>query len=416
MGDGRIIRDALHGDIEISDDVRRIIDTRTFQRLRYIQQLATSHYAFPSATHTRFSHSLGAHHLATRLIRHLRELYPDAISDEDARLVPIAALLHDVGHPPFSHMFETPEVFATFRGHEEWGRLLMQDEECDLSGVLTELLGDSVDRLLTIMDGSVEPRFLSEIISSQLDVDRLDYLMRDQFVTGADVGSIDLDRILRSLRISDDGGLVVRRDRVEVVEGYLVTRWHMYQLVYFHKLNMLTQAYYVRSLARARHLHEHQDLRLSLRMRDMLSNRELTPLRYSQLTDAFVIADVFAWADLADPVLSGYATRLASRDGFHKRVRLPEHTLEQAEELLDPLSVLVSEAGFDAQHDLIHARMRKEGYLPYVGGILLDDGSDILASSPMIKSISGEFSNTMFFVPDSIRAEAEQLAAQLIQQ
>ena len=294
MGEGRIIRDALHGDIEISEDVRRIIDTRTFQRLRYIQQLATSHYAFPSATHTRFSHSLGAHHLATRLIGRLRELYPDAISDEDARLVPIAALLHDVGHPPFSHMFETPEVFATFRGHEEWGRLLMQDEECDLSGVLTELLGDSVDRLLAIMDGSVEPRFLSEIISSQLDVDRLDYLKRDQFGTGADVGSIDLDRILRSLRISDEGGLVVRRDRVEVVEGYLVTRWHMYQLVYFHKLNMLTQAYYVRSLARARHLHEHEDLRLSLRMRDMLSNRELTPLRYSQLTDAFVIADVFA--------------------------------------------------------------------------------------------------------------------------
>ena len=415
MGNGRIIRDALHGDIEISDDIRRIIDTRTFQRLRYIQQLATSHYVFPSATHTRYSHSLGAHHLATRLVNHLRELYPDLISDEDARLVPIAALLHDVGHPPFSHMFETPDVFATFRGHEEWGRLLMQDDECDLSGVLTELLGDSVVRLISIMDGSVEPRFLSEMVSSQLDVDRLDYLKRDQFVTGADVGSIDLDRILRSLRISEDGRLVVRKDRVGVVEGYLITRWHMYQHVYFHKLNLLTQAYYVRSLSRARHLHESEDLPLSLRMRDMLSNRELTPLRYSQLTDAFVIADVFAWADLDDSVLSGYATRLASRDGFHKRLQIPDHSLEQAEELLKPLSAMVSEAGFDAEHDLIHAQMHKEGYLPYVGGITLDDGSDILASSPMIKSISGEFSSTMFFVPESVRSAAEQFATQLIQ-
>ena len=110
MGDKRYIRDALHGDIILPDYISRIVDTRSFQRLRYIQQLATCNYAFPSATHSRLSHSIGVDHLATRLVEDLSDRFPGRISEVDAKLVPIAALLHDVGHPPFSHMLETPEV------------------------------------------------------------------------------------------------------------------------------------------------------------------------------------------------------------------------------------------------------------------------------------------------------------------
>jgi HD superfamily phosphohydrolase len=413
MHDKRFIRDALHGDIELPDDARLIIDTQTFQRLRYIQQLATCHYVFPSATHSRFSHSVGAFHLARKLIDNLRQKHPHLISDEDARLVPIAALLHDVGHPPFSHMFETPEVFATFAHHEEWGLRIMTDPECDLSQVLSLLLGESLPRLIAIMDGTVEKPFLHEIVSSQLDVDRLDYLLRDQSCTGADVGGFDHERLLRSLGVSEDGHLVVGLDSVGAVEAYLVTRWHMYQLVYFHKLNMLTQAYYVRALKRARELHENGDLPLSLKMRDMLSNRELTPLRYAGLTDSFVIADVFQWAGHDDPVLSNCARRLSSRDDFHKRIRL-ELTKEQAELLMGPLREVVSAAGFDGKEDVIHTPLQKEGYLPYEAGIHLDDGRDIMEASKMIESISGEFSRSMVFVPRSVRDECEELAKRLL--
>ena len=413
LGDKRYIRDALHGDIILPDEIRRIVDTRSFQRLRYIQQLATCHYAFPSATHSRFSHSLGAFHLATRLVDDLRERFPGKISDQDARIVPIAALLHDIGHPPFSHMFETPDVFATFADHEEWGRKILLDNECDLSNVLRDLLGDGVERLLAIMEGNGVPPFLHEIVSSQLDVDRFDYLLRDQLVTGTDVGGFDLERLLRAINISEDNRLVVSIYSISAVEAYLVTRWHMYQLVYFHKLNMLTSVYYVRALSRARELHESGALPLSLKMRDMLSNRDLTPYRYSQLTDSFVIADVFQWADHDDLILSGYAKRLSSRDDFHKRLRI-ELNPKQVEDVWDSLIELVEASGFDSEHDLIHAPLRKEGYLPYQEGIHLEDGRDIMEASPLIESISVEFSRSMVFVPLEIRESCEELVKSIL--
>ncbi len=408
MGDKRYIRDALHGDIILPDTVSRIVDTQTFQRLRYIQQLATCHYAFPSATHTRFSHSIGVFHLATRLVALLRERHPRKISDRDAELVPLAALLHDVGHPPFSHMFETPEVFTTYASHEQWGRAMMVDHECDLSRSLCEQLGDDVKRLLAIMEGdeSVEP-FLHEIVSSQLDVDRLDYLMRDQFVTGADVGGFDMERILRAIRISTDGHLVISEESVSAVEAYLVTRLHMYQSVYFHKLTMLTSVYYVRALNRARQLHEEGSLPLSLKMRDMLSSRTLTPYRYSQLTDPFVIADVFHWSDHDDEILSGYARRLSSRDHFHKRIRIVMDE-NSVSDVRDGLSDILQEHGYDEQHDLIHTRLSKEGYMPYKGGVRLEDGRDVSEVSPMIASMSEPFTSSMLFVPADVREECER--------
>ena len=198
-----IIRDPVHGDICIPDDVRELIDTRTFQRLRYIQQLATCHYAFPSSTHTRFSHSLGAYYLADQLIKRLRTLYPGKITDLDAQLVGYGALLHDIGHPPFSHMLESPEIFATYANHEQWGKRLLIDEECDLRSVMIKLVGqEGLDRLINIMEGNVEFPALHDLVSSQLDVDRLDYLLRDRHCTGVEVGGFDINRLFRSfLRI-----------------------------------------------------------------------------------------------------------------------------------------------------------------------------------------------------------------------
>ncbi len=413
MGDKRYIRDALHGDIILPDYISRIVDTRSFQRLRYIQQLATCHYAFPSATHSRFSHSIGVYHLATRLVEELNDRYPGRINEVDARLVPIAALLHDVGHPPFSHMLETPEVFATFADHEEWGRRILTDPECDIAVVLHETLGDEVDRLLAIMKGdNVEP-FLHELVSSQLDVDRFDYLMRDQFVTGADIGGFDLERLIRSIKISDDSHLVVGSESISAVEAYLVTRWHMYELVYFHKLSMLTSVYYVRALARARELHEEGSLPLSLKMRDLLSNRTLTPYRYSQLTDSFVIADVFQWADHGDEILSSYAKRLSSRAVFHKQLRNVLNP-QQVDDLWSGLKEIVEAAGFDGYHDLISAPFSKEGYLPYQEGINLEDGRDISEASALIRSISGEFPRSMVFVPAEVRQQCEEYVEQQI--
>ena len=135
------IRDPIHGDIFLSPEVRALIDTQSFQRLRYISQLATCHFAFPSATHTRFSHSIGAYHLATLLVKRLDEIYPGTMTKLDQKLVCYGALLHDIGHPPFSHMLETPDVFATYASHEEWGKRLLLDESGDLNQAMKSVVG-----------------------------------------------------------------------------------------------------------------------------------------------------------------------------------------------------------------------------------------------------------------------------------
>jgi len=137
----RVIRDEIHKDILVPGHHAAIIDTREFQRLRHIQQLSTCEYVFPAANHNRFAHSLGAYHLAGQLTASLQDVQPGILSDDDAELVQLAALLHDIGHPPFSHVLETPEVFATYHSHEHWGRVLLESKETEVGAALVSTLG-----------------------------------------------------------------------------------------------------------------------------------------------------------------------------------------------------------------------------------------------------------------------------------
>ena len=413
VGHDRVVRDNVHRDIVLDDDISRLVDTRTFQRLRDVKQLATCHYVFPTATHTRFVHSLGAQHLAGVLLEHLEKVNPGRITPEDARLVRYAALLHDIGHPPFSHALENDRVFANYHHHEKWGRMILEDPDNDLRQVLIDLVGeDGLARMFSILDGTCEFPVLHEIVSSQLDVDRLDYLMRDQINTGAKIGTFDVFRIFRSLRIGEDGHLTVTSSGVAEVESYLMMRYHMYHNVYFHKLNALTTAYVIRALVRARDLVLDGKMTVSVRMNRMLTDENLSVRDYLALTDSLIQAELTAFVTHDDHLLSKWATLLASRSGMHKSVRVRNLTEVAFWGAKGKVEKILTDAGYDPEEDMIVTRVSKEGYRPYTDGIHIEGGRDIIDVSTLVASITAPLNHILLFVPKECREHAEDAIRQ----
>ena len=417
----RVIRDEIHKDILVPPHHAKILDTKEFQRLRSIQQLSTCEYVFPAANHNRFSHSLGAYHLARKLTQLLQDVQPGIIDDDDAELVQLAALLHDIGHPPYSHLLETPQVFATFHSHEHWGRLLIESTDTEIGMAVHEVLGpERLGRLFALMDGKSEyqgvviPQFMKEIVSSQLDVDRMDYLVRDQANTGAQIGGFDIDRVFRALRVGEDGHFYVKTWGLPAVEAYLVTRYHMYNQVYFHKVNMLTQNYLVDMLSRAKILAEQGKLNLDHRLEQMLVNKSLTPVQYAELNDSHIKVALSDWAKHEDITLSLYANKLLSRRGFHKSLRINTLDIKMVESVKQRLEEFIKSHGYDPEIHALYATISKRGYMPYEQGIKLEDGRDVSEHSAMIRSLALPNERAMVFVPEEIRDAAEAVVREWI--
>ena len=416
----RVIRDEVHRDILVPAKIAKLIDTKEFQRLRNIQQLATCHYVFPAATHTRFSHSLGAYHLAKVLCEHLLDVQPGVISDEDAELVAIAAMLHDVGHAPFSHLLETDKVFANYHDHEDWGRKILESEETEIGMAIREVLGEKrTGRLFALYAGkndyqgeAIAP-FMYEIVSSQLDVDRMDYMIRDQANSGAQIGGFDYSRVIRALRVGENGHLYAKDWGLPAIEAYLVTRYHLYNQVYFHKVNQLTQEYLVRVLSRARKLAKEKKLELSEPLWNMLCNENLSVKQYVRITDADINSVLMDWAEHEDSKLSGYARRLVSRRDYHKSIRIGELDTEMSSIVVPKILPIVIKAGH-TEDDIITASIRKKGYMPYSQGIVLQDGRDVIEQSPLIQSLSLPSEQALIFIPEDVRDECEAVAREAI--
>ena len=263
------IRDPVHGLItfdfskEVDKAAWRLINTPEFQRLRRVKQLGVSEFTFPGATHTRLSHSIGVFHLARRLMEVAERYVPaDKLSQSRKRTALLASLLHDIGHGPFSHAFESAEKARIeraglpsegYRDHEHWTAELIRRKDGDIRRILNEEFGGDgsiADDIAKMLKGD-QADLYSSVVSSSFDADRLDYLQRDRMMTGTGAGAIDLDWLLDNLRVvdalvsidespDDEGGETVQvfafeEKALQSAESFILARFHLYSQVYLHK-------------------------------------------------------------------------------------------------------------------------------------------------------------------------------------
>jgi HD superfamily phosphohydrolase len=304
----KIINDPVLGFINIrSELVFDLIEHPYFQRLRRIKQLGLSCMVYPGANHTRFEHALGAVHLMRSAIGILR-LKGQEITDEEADAVTVAILLHDIGHGPFSHALETTLVQGV--PHESISLLMMEELNRQFDGKL--------DLAIQIFTNRYPKHFLHQLVASQLDMDRLDYLGRDSFFSGVSEGVISSDRIIKMLNVRNDE-LVVEYKGIYSVENFLISRRLMYWQVYLHKTVLSAEYLLINVLARARELSlKGEDLFATpvlkafltsvIKLEDFKQNRVIAgrPVLdlFTRLDDNDIIASVKEWQDNPDVVLS----------------------------------------------------------------------------------------------------------------
>jgi HD superfamily phosphohydrolase len=243
-----ILRDPVHGLIsfegEVQNVVARLMDTREVQRLRRIRALGHASFAFPGAEHSRFAHAVGSAHVMQRYLDRVRRLASDIpasdrIDDDMARVALAAALLHDVGHGPFSHTFEA--VLPDARAHEEWTSSIILDPDTEVHAVLHAIDPQVPALVERLVHGKSPIRHLARAVSGTFDVDRCDYLLRDSYMTGVRYGLLDLDWLLAALRLYLPDGdhaaaLAVDGEKgLTAVEGFFLNRLYMYRQVYLHK-------------------------------------------------------------------------------------------------------------------------------------------------------------------------------------
>ncbi len=240
------IKDPLYGYVHVSESERRVIDTRAIQRLRRIKQLAGVEYVYPAANHTRFEHVLGTMHLAGFLARSL----PVGLGDEDVHKLRLAALLHDVGHGPFSHLFEPLLIKCLNRTHEDMASWIISN-----SG-LTKTLRDegfNPDELSRLAVGNLHDSqrpFLDQVVRSSVDVDKMDFIIRDSYHTGAGYGSVDVFRLIYTMDVLD-GNLAVNLSALPTLEAFLLARLESFRAIYFHRASRAVEIMLLKALERA---------------------------------------------------------------------------------------------------------------------------------------------------------------------
>ena len=360
----KIYRDSVHNIIRLKTDsdegklLVRLIDTAEFQRLRRIKQLGLALFAYQAAEHSRFTHSLGALHLATRTLDKLKTKY--TISVEEQTAVRVAALLHDIGHGAFSHVIETILNFH----HEQFTIEAVLSDATEVGQVLQDFSPKLAQDVAAIIRGDFRPVALAQLVSSQLDVDRMDYLLRDSLMTGAKYGIYDVEWIIKSLEIDEaNDRLYVSARGIYAVEDYLQARYYMFRQVYFHRVLRSAETVLRSLLRRALTLFQNGTdiwFASATPFEKILKGEKLSLTEHLQLDDSDVMFHIKQWQSSDDRILADLSKRFLNRRLFKIfDLDMPE---AERQEFLEKARNLVEKAGFDADYYFVEDRA---GDVPY---------------------------------------------------
>jgi len=390
----KILNDPVHGFITIPDElIFGLMNHPCFQRLTRIRQLGLTYLVYPGALHTRFNHAIGAMHLMDEATEILKQKGFE-ITHEEKQAALAAILLHDVGHGPFSHALENSLIHNV--SHEDISLRLMEKLDEEMNGQLR--------MAIRIFKGTYRKKFLHQLVSSQLDVDRLDYLSRDSFFTGVSEGVIGTERILKMMTIANDD-LAVEEKGIYSVERFIIARRLMYWQVYFHKTVVAAEQMLIGVLKRAHELALSGDkifappaLAFFLEKNNNRTNLNASTLEnFIDIDDSDILSSLKVWQHHSDPVLSRLSANLLNRRLFRVVIDSKPISKKNEDDLLKKISAAYNISRGDAACFLSYGEIENNAYAPGIDKIWIanKDGSrkDVAEASDQLSQ--GAISKTV---------------------
>ncbi len=386
----KVFKDPVHRYVRVSDRVIwDLIGTPEFQRLRRIKQLGTTFLTFHGAEHSRFNHSLGVYEIVRRIIDKF-ESYTEW-PEEERLLCLCAALLHDLGHGPFSHSFE--KVFSL--DHEKITKAIILGDTA-VNRILEKVEQGFAAKVASVIDKSYDDKLIVSLISSQTDADRMDYLLRDAYYTGVSYGHFDLDRILRVMRPTKDQ-VVIKSTGMHAIEDYIMCRYQMYWQVYFHPVTRSAEVILTKILDRAKYLYE-TDYVFSLEPTHFISffheDHEINIHDYFKLDESVVLYYFQLWQDEQDPILSDLSHRFVNRNLFKYIEINPVEEMDKYEQLrelfkeaqIDPDYYLAIDSSSDLPYDFYQSEEKER--MPIFLMMPNGDFKELSTHSEVVEAIS----------------------------
>ena len=386
LDETKVLKDPVHSYIHIHYEVIwNCLDSKEFQRLRRIRQLGGDFQVYPTAEHSRFSHSLGVYEIVRRMVTEVKSLCVE-LTEYEKVCVMLAGLLHDVGHGPFSHAFE----HITNHSHEEYtAKIILGNTE--LNAILRNVSEKLPQDIVSIIQHTHENDILNQIVSGQLDADRMDYLLRDSYFTATSYGQFDLERILRTMRVrkTNEGRkvIVVKYTGIHSVEDYIMARYQMYWQVYYHPVARSYEAVFIQLFNRLKDIFKvdkdyFEDMKVLI---PFLEKSEVSVDEYFKLDENSLLYCCALIQDKEDKIAADLAKRLQNR-------RLFEY-VDYNEENLAQIKNMLKENNFDERYYLKIENIEASIYSPYKGRKILIEklNGDIVAlekASTIVESIT----------------------------